>query len=102
MFLPKHGSQLTIPQQLILPATVRKGIVVNVAEMRLYYYPPDSNTVEVFPIGIGRAGRETPRNWVTTVERKQEAPTSTPTPNTRREYAKRGGEFARICSCGAR
>ncbi len=75
VFLPKSGSQLTIPQQLILPATVRKGIVVNVAEMRLYYYPPDSNTVEVFPIGIGRAGRETPRNWVTTVERKQEAPT---------------------------
>ncbi len=55
----RSGSQLTIPQQLILPATVRKGIVVNVAEMRLYYYPPDSNTVEVFPIGIGRAGRET-------------------------------------------
>ncbi len=54
--LPKHGSQLTIPQQLILPATVRKGIVVNVAEMRLYYYPPDSNTVEVFPIGIGGLG----------------------------------------------
>ncbi|WP_366982930.1 L,D-transpeptidase family protein [Escherichia coli] len=60
VFLPKSGSQLTIPQQLILPATVRKGIVVNVAEMRLYYYPPDSNTVEVFPIGIGQAGRETP------------------------------------------
>ena len=38
VFLPKPGSQLTIPQQLILPATVRKGIVVNVAEMRLYYY----------------------------------------------------------------
>lgn len=93
VFLPKSGSQLTIPQQLILPATVRKGIVVNVAEMRLYYYPPDSNTVEVFPIGIGQAGRETPRNWVTTVERKQEAPTWTPTPNTRREYAKRG----RVC-----
>ena len=89
VFLPKPGSQLTIPQQLILPATVRKGIVVNVAEMRLYYYPPDSNTVEVFPIGIGQAGRETPRNWVTTVERKQEAPTWTPTPNTRREYANR-------------
>ncbi len=91
VFLPKSGSQLTIPQQLILPATVRKGIVVNVAEMRLYYYPPDSNTVEVFPIVSARG--ETPRNWVTTVERKQEAPTWTPTPNTRREYAKRG----RVC-----
>ena len=98
--MPKPGSQLTIPQQLILPATVRKGIVVNVAEMRLYYYPPDSNTVEVFPIGIGQAGRETPRNWVTTVERKQEAPTWTPTPNTRREYAKRGRVCPHFVACG--
>lgn len=89
-FLPKGGSQLIIPQQLILPATVREGIVVNVAEMRLYYYPPEGNTVEVFPIGIGQAGRETPRNWVTVVERKQEGPTWTPTPNIRREYAKEG------------
>lgn len=64
-----------VPQQLILPPTVREGIVVNVAEMRLYYYPPGSNTVEVLPIGIGQAGRETPRNWVTAVERKQEGPT---------------------------
>ncbi|HDD9305529.1 TPA: L,D-transpeptidase [Escherichia coli] len=100
VFLPKPGSQLTIPQQLILPATVRKGIVVNVAEMRLYYYPPDSNTVEVFPIGIGQAGRETPRNWVTTVERKQEAPTWTPTPNTRREYAKRGESLPAFVPAG--
>ncbi|MGQ7790356.1 hypothetical protein ACULNC_21075 [Shigella flexneri] len=58
--MPKPGSQLTIPQQLILPATVRKGIVVNVAEMRLYYYPPDSNTVEVFLLVSARLG-EKPR-----------------------------------------
>ncbi|HFK3156738.1 TPA: L,D-transpeptidase [Citrobacter sedlakii] len=90
VFLPTSGSTLVVPQQLILPATVRQGIVVNVAEMRLYYYPQDSNTVEVLPIGIGQAGRETPRNWVTTVQRKQEAPSWTPTANTRREYAKRG------------
>lgn len=89
-FLPKAGSELTIPQQIILPATVREGIVINVAEMRLYYYPKGTNTVEVLPIGIGQAGRETPRNWVTSVERKQDGPTWSPTPNTRREYAKEG------------
>lgn len=89
-FLPKAGTQLVIPQQIILPDTVREGIVMNVAEMRLYYYPKDSNTVEILPIGIGQAGRETPRNWVTRVERKQDAPAWTPTPNTRREYAKEG------------
>lgn len=89
-FLPKPGSQLVVPQQLILPDTVREGIVINVAEMRLYYYPQDGNSVEILPIGIGQAGRETPRNWVTTVERKQAGPTWTPTPNTRRAYAQEG------------
>lgn len=89
-FLPKSSTRLVIPQQLILPDTVREGIIVNAAEMRLYYYPPGGNTVEVLPIGIGQAGRETPRNWVTAVERKQEGPTWSPTPNTRRAYAAEG------------
>lgn len=100
VYLPKSGSTLIVPQQLILPDTVREGIVVNVAEMRLYYYPPDGTTVEVLPIGIGEAGRETPRNWVTAVERKQEAPTWTPTANTRREYAKRGESLPAFVPAG--
>lgn len=99
-FLPRAGTALVVPQQLILPPTVREGIVVNVAEMRLYYYPPGSNTVEVLPIGIGQAGRETPRNWVTAVERKQEGPTWSPTPNTRRAYAKEGKRCPRSCPPG--
>lgn len=99
-FLPKAGSELVIPQQVILPDTVRQGIVVNVAEMRLYYYPKDSNTVEILPIGIGQAGRETPRNWVTAVERKQEGPTWSPTPNTRREYAKEGKTLPAMVPAG--
>ncbi|HAT1645679.1 TPA: L,D-transpeptidase [Raoultella planticola] len=100
VFLPRSGTTLVIPQQLILPDTVREGIVVNVAEMRLYYYPPEGNSVEVLPIGIGQAGRETPRNWVTAVERKQEAPTWTPTANTRREYARRGESLPAFVPAG--
>lgn len=100
VYLPKAGTTLTIPQQIILPDTVRRGIVVNVAEMRLYYYPPEGNRVEVLPIGIGQAGRETPRNWVTAVERKQEGPTWTPTANTRREYAKAGKTLPAMVPAG--
>ena len=79
VFLPKSGSTLVVP---------------------LYYYPAGSNTVEVLPIGIGQAGRETPRNWVTAVERKQEAPSWTPTPNTRREYAARGESLPAFVPAG--
>ena len=36
-FLPKPGSELTIPSQMLLPDTPREGIVINLAELRLYY-----------------------------------------------------------------
>ncbi|MGL4517598.1 MAG: L,D-transpeptidase family protein, partial [Shewanella sp.] len=89
-FLPRPGSKLLIPHQLILPKAPREGIVINVAEMRLYYYPKGKKTVEVLPIGIGQIGKDTPENWVTSVQRKRANPTWTPTPRIRKEYAARG------------
>ncbi len=97
VYLPRSGSTLTIPQQLILPDTVREGIVINVAEMRLYYYPPLGNSVEVLPIGIGQAGRETPRNWVTAVERKQEGPPGCQPPIPAASMRKRAKPCRRWC-----
>ena len=97
VYLPRSGSTLTIPQQLILPDTVREGIVINVAEMRLYYYPPLGNSVEVLPIGIGQAGRETPRNWVTAVERKQEGPHGCQPPIPAASMRKRAKRCRRWC-----
>ncbi|CAI0775409.1 L,D-transpeptidase family protein [Serratia entomophila] len=89
-FLPKAGSTLTIPQQLILPDAPREGIIINSAEMRLYYYPKGTNTVIVLPIGIGQLGKDTPLNWTTTVQRKKDGPTWTPTAKMRAEYAADG------------
>ena len=100
VFLPKSGSQLTIPQQLILPATVRKGIVVNVAEMRLYYYPKGTNTVIVLPIGIGQLGKDTPINWTTKVERKKAGPTWTPTAKMHAEYRAAGEPLPAVVPAG--
>lgn len=89
-FLPRPGSTLIIPHQLILPDAPREGIVINIAEMRLYYYPKGKNIVEVLPIGIGQVGRDTPENWVTKVQRKRANPTWTPTERIRKEYAAKG------------
>jgi L,D-transpeptidase YbiS len=99
-YLPKPGSTLVIPHQLILPDTPRKGIVINSAEMRLYYYPKGKNTVEVLPIGIGQVGRDTPENWVTQVYRKRANPTWTPTQNTRKIYADKGVELPDVWPAG--
>lgn len=57
---PKPGTQVLIPSQMLLPDTPREGIVVNLAELRLYYFPPGQNLVQVYPLGIGQLGLETP------------------------------------------
>lgn len=90
VYLPLPGSKLTIPHQLILPDAPREGIVINSAEMRLYYYPKGTKTVVVLPIGIGELGKDTPMNWTTTVQRKKAGPTWTPTAKMHAEYAERG------------
>ncbi|HLF67667.1 MAG TPA: L,D-transpeptidase family protein, partial [Gammaproteobacteria bacterium] len=59
-WIPGRGTHITIPAATILPETARKGIVVNLPELRLFYYGPGSNQVSVYPIGIGRAGWPTP------------------------------------------
>jgi len=75
--LLQTGEKLIVPHQLILPDAPREGIVLNVAEMRLYYYPKGKKVVEVLPIGIGQLGTDTPENWVTSVQRKKAGPTWT-------------------------
>lgn len=69
----KPGSQVVIPQRFILPK-LRKGIVVNLAELRLYYFPADKNVVYTYPVGVGRNQWRTP-TLKTIVYRKKELPT---------------------------
>ena len=99
-YLPKPGTVLNIPQQLILPDTVHEGIVVNSAEMRLYYYPKGTNTVIVLPIGIGQLGTDTPISWTTKVERKKAGPTWTPTAKMHAEYAAAGNPLPAVVPAG--
>ncbi|ALP39542.1 L,D-transpeptidase family protein [Aeromonas schubertii] len=99
-YLPKAGSTLIIPQQLILPDAPHEGIVINVAEMRLYYYPKGKKVVEVLPIGIGQLGTDTPENWVTKIERKKAGPTWTPTAKMHAEYAARGESLPAVWPAG--
>ncbi|PXW46906.1 L,D-transpeptidase YbiS [Erwinia sp. AG740] len=100
VYLPKPGTTMTVPQQLILPDAPREGIVINSAEMRLYYYPKGSKTVVVLPIGIGQLGKDTPINWVTSVQRKKERPTWTPTAAMHAEYAARGEYLPQVYPAG--
>ncbi len=54
------GTLIVIPSRFILPPVPRKGIVLNLAELRVYYYPAGRGVVTTYPVGIGREGWMTP------------------------------------------
>lgn len=99
-FLPEKGTMLEIPKQMLLPYAERKGIVVNLAELRLYYFPPNESLVYVFPVGIGRQGLSTPR-VISYIGDKRKDPTWTPPQEMRDRYKQEHGtEMAKVIPAG--
>ena len=96
---PAPGIVITIPSQMLLPDTPREGIVVNLAELRLYYFPPGENIVQVFPLGIGQLGLETPVT-TTRVSQKIPNPTWTPTPGIRARSLEQGIKLPPVVPAG--
>lgn len=71
---PPVGTQIIIPAKFILPNVAHTGIVVNMAEMRLYYFHPSGEKVTTFPVAIGKEGWQTPIGQ-TKITRKRKDPT---------------------------
>ena len=100
-YVPRPGSVLTIPLQTLLPDAPREGIVINLAELRLYYYQPGTNSVTVYPIGIGQLGGDTlTPTMVTTISDKRANPTWTPTANIRARYKANGIDLPAVVPAG--
>jgi L,D-transpeptidase ErfK/SrfK len=74
---PPVGREVVLPGEFILPDSSRKGLVLNIPEMRIYYFPVKLNpkrkpgkltlasytepdTVYTFPVGLGRFDWKTP------------------------------------------
>jgi L,D-transpeptidase ErfK/SrfK len=83
-WLPKPGSMLDIPTAHLLPQGPRQGIVVNLADQRLYWFADPPAAPQSFPIGIGREGWSTPLGE-TTVAGKRENPVWYPPASIRAE-----------------
>jgi len=65
-WVPSLGDELSIPTFWVLPKSGYEGVVVNIPEMRLYYFPPlekkvNSRIVITLPVGLGREDWPTPR-----------------------------------------
>lgn len=57
-WLPGEGTTITLPRQYVIPDARREGIVINLAEYRLYYFSDDG--VEVYPVGVGTTENPSP------------------------------------------
>ena len=83
-WLPDRADGVVLPMAHILPDAPKQGLIVNLAEQRLYYFRGDDDIV-THPIGIGRAGYDTTPRGTTKIVRKKEHPTWTPGPSAHKE-----------------
>lgn len=102
-WIPRVGSEVVVPTQFVLPLAERKGIVVNVAAMRIYYFPPmkpgEKQVVYTHPIGIGKVGWSTPEG-TTKIVSKEKDPVWRPTASIRAEHKKNGDILPAVVPAG--
>ena len=92
-WLPGAGREVVVPTEFVLPAAPHEGLVVNVAAMRVYYFPPhkkgEPQVVYTHPIGIGKVGWKTPEGTTKIVSRQKDPIWVVPK-SVRDEHAKDG------------
>jgi L,D-transpeptidase ErfK/SrfK len=102
-WIPGEGTEIIVPSQFIIPNAPREGIVINVPQMRLFYFPPvkkgEPQVVYTHPIGIGRVGWATPQG-TTKVVRRQKDPTWRPTPSILKEHKENGEVLPKVVGPG--
>ena len=106
-WLPGEGTAVLLPTQYVLPDVPRRGLVLNIASKRLFYFPAavdelvDGHSQEVltFPIGIGRVGWETPLGETKVVSRATD-PTWYVPASIRKEHAEMGDPLPAVVPPG--
>jgi L,D-transpeptidase ErfK/SrfK len=103
MWLPGEGTDILLPGRRILPPGPREGIVVNLPEHRIYYYPkPKKNekpVVITYPVSIGRMDWHTPLGE-THVSSKVKHPNWYPTESVRKEHEANGDPLPKVVKAG--
>ena len=83
-WVPGESTPVTLPTAHILPDAERQGLVVNLAEHRLYYFGPPGTEPATFPLGVGKEGWSTPLG-TTEIVRKKKRPSWYPPESIRAE-----------------
>jgi L,D-transpeptidase ErfK/SrfK len=102
-WLPKPGSQVLVPSRHILPDARREGLILNIAEMRLYYFPPSSpgrpDELQTYPVSIGRMDWDTPQG-TTRIVAKTRNPEWRPPKSIKEEHAADGEPLPDVVPAG--
>ena len=102
-WVPGVDRQVVVPTQYVLPNAPREGLVINLAQLRVYYFPKvkegEPQTVITHPIGIGKVGWSTPEG-TTKVTSKAKNPTWTPPASVRKEHREAGDPLPRVVPPG--
>lgn len=102
-WLPGAGTRIVIPTQFVLPDAPRQGIVINLAAMRLFYFPKakpgEPQKVITHPVGIGRVEWKTPEG-TTRIASKKENPAWIPPLSIRKEHAEKGDPLPAVVPPG--
>lgn len=98
IWAPFADTEVTIPARRVLPDTKRDGIVINLSELRLYYFS-EPGVVETYPISVGREEFSTPVG-VTKTTIKVKDPAWSPPASMRREAAARGEPAPSVVPAG--
>lgn len=102
-WIPKQDEQIIIPTQYVLPNVEREGIIINLAELRMYHFHPadgDIGTVSTYPISIGKGGQwETPLTF-TRITSKTKKPNWYPPESIRKEHEENNDPLPKIVPPG--
>jgi len=99
-WLPQPGGTAKLPLKFILPSSQKKGLVLNLAAKRLFYFPENNaSKVLTFPIGIGRDGWRTPTGTTSVIAKKQHPNWVVPK-SIRLEHKKKGDPLPRVVPAG--
>lgn len=102
-WMPGEGTEVLLPGKFVLPNVPRNGIVLNIPEMRLYYFPEsrpgEEQQVITYPLGIGREGWKTPYVKTRVIEKKKD-PAWYPPESIRKEHEEMGDPLPRIVKAG--
>lgn len=104
IWLPGEGREILIPGQRLLPPGKREGVVINLPEHRLYYYPKvkkgETPYVITYPVSIGKMDWATPLGQSKIID-KRKNPTWTPPESVRKEHAERGDPLPKVVKGGS-